>query len=174
MYLQIELSPEDRKYFRFLWRNSDEKEPEVYEFNRLVFGFSACPFLAQLVARENATEHKEEFPSGSEAVLESTFMDDTLDSAENDAAGIQMYTELKKLWGRAGMRPQKWLSNSGTVLQRIPKEEHAASVDLENDLPNSKTLGVTWSAQEDSFTFSSQTPQNLHEKNFSLLDGCGV
>ena len=161
MYLQIELAPEDRKYFRFLWRDCEDRAPDVWGFNRLVFGFSACPFLAQQVARENAEENQEEFPLASEAVLESTYMDDTLDSVENEVIGIQMYQELKELWGRAGMSPRKWLSNSEKVLQNIPKEERAASVDLDNsELPYSKTLGIGWMAQEDTFTFSYQLPEN--------------
>ena len=161
MYLQIELTPEDRKYFRFLWRNCEDRAPDVYEFSRLVFGFSACPFLAQLVARENAIANKAEFPLASEAILESTYMDDTLDSVEDEVVGKEIYRELKEVWGRAGMSPRKWLSNSEEVLKDIPVAERAASVDLENsELPSSKTLGVRWNAKDDVFTFSFLIPDN--------------
>ena len=50
MYLQIELSPEDRPYHRFLWRDLDQrKTPDVYEFSRVVFGVNSSPFQAQFV-----------------------------------------------------------------------------------------------------------------------------
>ena len=54
MYLQIELAPVDRPFHRFLWRDMEDREPDQYEFNRLVFGVNSCPFQAQLVTRRNA------------------------------------------------------------------------------------------------------------------------
>ena len=165
MYLQIEIAPEDRKYFRFLWRDLEDKTPDVYEFSRLVFGFTAGPFLAQFVTRENAIQNQEELPLASEAVAESTYMDDTLDSVDDAETGIRLYHELKELWGRIGMTARKWLSNSEMVLKEIPEEDRAASVDLENgELPVSKTLGLRWKADEDCFTFNSTIPKN---RNFS-------
>ena len=75
MYLQIHLSEKDRKFFRFLWRDVDiNKEPEVYEFTRLVFGSSASPFLAQLVAKRNANRFKDKFVRASDSVLSSTYI----------------------------------------------------------------------------------------------------
>ncbi|KAJ8049997.1 hypothetical protein HOLleu_02999 [Holothuria leucospilota] len=61
MYLQIQLAPPDRAYHLFfLWRNLDQTQPpQEYEFNRVVFGVNASPFLAQFVAQQNA-----EFSSG--------------------------------------------------------------------------------------------------------------
>lgn len=73
MYLQIMIAPEDRPMFRFLWRNLEqEKEPEIYDFNRLVFGTNAAPFISQVVSQENAKIHAHQFPLASEAVLQST------------------------------------------------------------------------------------------------------
>ena len=165
MYLQIEIAPEDRKYFRFLWRNLQDKSPDVYEFSRLVFGFTAGPFLAQFVTRENAIKNQEELPLASASVFESTYMDDTLDSVEDEETAIQFYHELKELWGRAGMVARKWLSNSENVLKEIPEDERAASVDLENsELPVSKTLGLRWMSKEDFFTYISKLPES---RNFS-------
>ena len=47
MYLRIGLSADDRPYHRFLWRGMDETAPpRVYEFQRLVFGANASPFIA--------------------------------------------------------------------------------------------------------------------------------
>ena len=55
MYLQIELTPEDRQFHRFLWRVLERNQnPAVYNFNRVVFGVSSSPFLAHIVAQENA------------------------------------------------------------------------------------------------------------------------
>ena len=37
----------------------------------------------------------------------STYMDDSLDSVQDDLQGIQLYQQLSKLWGEAGMRTHK-------------------------------------------------------------------
>ena len=45
MYLRIGISPADRQFHKFLWRDPDQsKKPEVYKFNSLVFGVNSCPF----------------------------------------------------------------------------------------------------------------------------------
>jgi len=39
VYLQVEIAPKDRPYFRFLWRDMDgSRVPDVYEFSRIVLG----------------------------------------------------------------------------------------------------------------------------------------
>ncbi|PIK47624.1 hypothetical protein BSL78_15488, partial [Apostichopus japonicus] len=54
--------------------------------------------------------------------------------------------------GQAGMKPMKWISNSKTLLEGIPKEHRAKSVDKTRQrLPSTKTLGLTWHAESDKF-----------------------
>ena len=182
MYLQIEIAPEDRSYHRFLWRNLDQKlAPDEYEFNRVVFGVNSSPFQAQLVSQEHAAKHKEEFPMAAETVLESTYMDDNMDSVPNDSSGVELYKQLSGLWGKAGMHARKWLSNSEVVLKKIPSGDRALEVDLDKgNLPSLKTLGVLWLAKEDIFTFKASadahfqfTKRNFLKKIATLFDPMG-
>ena len=159
MYLQIELAPADRPFHRFLWRDMENREPDQYEFKRLVFGVNSCPFQAQLVTRFHAETNAEEFPRAADAIINSTYMDDTMDSVCDVPAGVEMYVQLSELWGSAGMHARKWISNSKEVLQAIPEEDRATEINLEDGpLPSVKTLGVTWKAEEDVFTFTSNAP----------------
>ena len=63
MYLRIGISPKDRPYHRFLWRGIDQdRRPDVYEFDRVVFGMISSPFLNQFVynttpRNKNLTSH---------------------------------------------------------------------------------------------------------------------
>lgn len=153
MYLQIGIP-----YTDFLWRSKPEQSPEVFEFNRLVFGVNTSPFLAQYIARHNASKYSHEFPVASETVMKSTYMDDSMDSVSTAEQGIELYHDLSELWKRAGMYARKWLSNSETVLQHIPKQDRAKEVDLsDGELPSIKTLGVWWIADRDIFTFKFNT-----------------
>jgi ribonuclease HI len=160
MFLQIELAPEDRPYHRFLWRSMDrDKPPDIYEFKRVVFGVSASPFLAQLVTQEHAKEHQTDLPLAAETVLKSTYMDDSMDSVENESLGVELYQQLTQLWSGAGMHAKKWLSNSLKVLENIPIEDRASEIDLnKGGLPSIKTLGLMWIASQDVFTFKVDTP----------------
>ena len=47
MFLQIKLKPTDRPYHHFLWREMKiEEDPDVFEFECVVFGVNSSPFLA--------------------------------------------------------------------------------------------------------------------------------
>ena len=88
MYLQIKLNPGDKSYLRILWRDLNlDQEPIVYEFNRVVFGLNCSPFLAQLVAHHHARLCQQKYPVASETILKSTYMDDSLDSVQDDVQG---------------------------------------------------------------------------------------
>ena len=85
MYLRIEIAPVDRPFHRFLWRDLNQcKEPEEYEFSRVVFRINLSPFQAQFVTQTHAQKYQEDLPMASETSLNSTHMDDSSDSVEND------------------------------------------------------------------------------------------
>ncbi|XP_064619459.1 uncharacterized protein LOC135482907 [Lineus longissimus] len=160
MYLQITLEEEDKRYHRFLWRDLDRtRDPEIFEFQRLVFGINSSPFLAQLVSQEHARAHRKQYPRAAETILKSTYMDDSLDSVNDDEEGKKLYRDLSALWKGAGMHARKWLSNSPEVLAIITDEDRASEINLEEGyLPSEKVLGVLWKAEEDAFAYQLTPP----------------
>ena len=79
MYLQVEIKEKDRPMFRVLWRDCDDgRDPDIFEFNRVVFGKNAALMECQFVAQENARRHKYLYPMAAETVLKSTYMDDSI------------------------------------------------------------------------------------------------
>ena len=81
IYLQIELFEADRRLHRFLWRNwESDRDPDVYKFQRLVFGVNAFPFLAQFVLREHANATPPSLSQVSNAILHASYMDDAMTS----------------------------------------------------------------------------------------------
>ena len=121
MYLQIKLKPEDRPYHRFLWRDlNTQREPDVFEFDRVVFGVNSSPFQAQFVAQQHAQKNQSAFPLAAESVLKSTYMDDSMDSVQDVKTGIELHGQMSQLWASAGMHARKWLSNDPEVLHHIP------------------------------------------------------
>ena len=151
MYHQIEIESEDRPLFRILWRDGETgRNPDVYEFSRVVFGKNSAPFEAQFIAQENARRHQTEFPLAAETVLQSTYMDDSLDSVEEDEKGVDLYHQLNALWAKAGMHARKWVSNSATVMAAIPEEDRATEVDIKDSKDTvTTTLGLQWNSTDD-------------------------
>ena len=85
--------------FRFLWHFLDEKKsPVIQELTRLMFGMNASPFEMQYVVRHNAEKNQSEYPLAAETILESAYMDDTMDSTQTEDNAIYLYEELKKSW----------------------------------------------------------------------------
>ena len=129
MYLQVQIEEKDRPMFRILWRHCDsDREPEVLEFSRVVFGKSAAPMECQFVAQENASRNQGAYPMAAETVLKSTYMDDSIDSVETDEEGVELYRQLDALWSLAGMQARKWISNSPKVIAATPEEDRATQI----------------------------------------------
>ena len=145
---------DDHRFLRFLWRELENRPPDVYEFNRVVFGLCSSPFLVQFVTQEHARQHADEVPRAAESVLESTYMDDTLDSVSTVSDGVRLYKDLLALWSGAGMTARKWLFNSPVVLEAIPVESRAKEINLQtHEFPAVKALGLLWKADGDCFSF---------------------
>ena len=51
------------------------------------------------------------------------------------------------------MKARKWITNSTKVLGAIPQEDRDKELELSDELPSTKTLGVFWMAEQDVLTF---------------------
>ncbi len=108
-----------------------------------MFGVNCSPFLAQDVSQRHAKDHIQEFPLAAETIMNSTYMDDSLDSAPGLDTALELCRQLGRLWKKAGMKPHKWLSNKPEILEGIPIEDRASEVDLDSaDRPTMKNLGI--------------------------------
>ena len=58
---------------------------------------NAAPFEMQYVVRHNAEKHQAEYPFVAETVLESIYMDDTMDSTETEDNAKNLNEEFKKI-----------------------------------------------------------------------------
>ena len=108
MYLRIGLVPQDQKYHRFLWKNMDQtKQPGIFESNSLVFGVNSERFEAQFVPQEHALDLKDACPLAADTVLNSTNMDETMESVADKNCDIELYQELSTLRGEANMHARR-------------------------------------------------------------------
>ena len=165
MFLCVELAERDRQYRLFLWRDLDtSRQPDVYEFQRLLFGNTASPFLSQYVLHSHAQAHALDFPEAANSVDNSMYVDDLLDSCETVESAQQLRRQLTDLLDKAGFKLRKWSSNEPAVIEDIPAEDRLPALEISDEgVPRIKTLGVTWEAQRDVFTFQVKLPDASKE-----------
>ncbi|XP_067030628.1 uncharacterized protein [Acropora muricata] len=135
------------------------REPEVYEFQRLLFGNTASPFCSQYVLQTHAKTHALEFPEATRTVEESMYADEVLDSCEDVKSAQHLRRQLSALLAMAGFKLRKSSSNVPVVIEDIPKEGRLHTLELHKDnVPKTKTLGVLWEAKTVVITFQMQQP----------------
>ena len=109
-------------------------------------------------------------------------MDDCIDSVENDDEGVELYRQLKALWGIAGIQARKWISNSPKVIEAITTEERATEIVINSGQdPITKTLGISWNSTEDVFTVTASavfpgfqtTKRNVLRKVATIFEPLG-
>ena len=166
-YLRIQLAKKDRPYERFLLRNLDAKRmPDIYEFNRVVFELTS-PFLAQYVTQMHARMNCKDYPRAAKTILKSTYIDDSIDSVATKKESICLYNNLTQLWNLANVQARKWSSNSKTLMQKIPVEDRALSINLIAVAELCvKTLGLWWTAETDKFVYK------VHINDFKVTTKC--
>ena len=165
MFLQVALRPADRKYHRFLWRDSATSATQVLEFCRVVFGIKASPYLAGRMIKETAHRFGDQHsPSVKEAVEKDFFVDDFVSSQPSVEAAQTVQREGQQLLHKGSFHLRKWRSNMPEALTHVPAEDRG-----KGDLLNlstvedkqgqlTKTLGVAWDCRSDCFTFNYPSP----------------
>ena len=167
MFLQVSVRERDRQYLRFLWRTAPDEEVKIYQFNRLVFGLKASPYLACNALHYVVDTFGSQVSDLARHLAKKDFyVDDLLGSAPNDSKAIAVRQELQQLLAEGSFHLRKWRSNSKAVLGTIPPEDRADNAMLclepKSDPAGAstvKTLGVAWDARTDTFTFVYQEPK---------------
>ena len=159
MFLQVELQDKDRPFHRFLWRDFDaSREPDVYEFQRLLFGNTASLFCSQYVLQTHVKTHASDFPEAASTVEDSMYVDDVLDSSETVESARHLHHQLSTLLAMAGFKLRKWSSNVPVVIEDIPKEDRLPTLELDKDNLPRPRLWKLCGKQKEMSTFQVQQP----------------
>ena len=80
---------------------------------------------AQYVAQENARRFQDRYPLAAETVVKSTYMDNSIDSLEDEPTAETLQKELQELWKNAGIEARKWSLISSKLWEQSQKSiEH--------------------------------------------------
>ena len=98
----LRLPDRDKPAMRFLWRDSLDEKPSVYQFERTVFGEVSAPSRANYTMRKNADENEEYLPLGVKAVYKHFYVDDGLPSTDSREEAIEMRKQMPELLRHGG------------------------------------------------------------------------
>ena len=82
--MQVKVTPEDRKFLRFLWIN--DGRVDTYEYTSHIFGANDSPCIASYALRKTAREKCEQYLDAIKYIERNVYMDDlyvAIDSIEN-------------------------------------------------------------------------------------------
>ena len=183
MFHQVRVRHADQPALRFLWRGMDRQHPPShYQMQVLIFGAASSPCSATFVLRKCADDFRNEYPAAAAAVHTRFYVDDYLDSLEDDGQASEMQKSLSCLLAKGGFTLSKWASSSPAVMLGIDCRDHSmTSLDLGKDGQKwERALGVYWDTTADMLTFKATTftqlatKRNILSRVSSVFDPLGM
>ena len=153
MYRAVVLPADQPNLHRFVWRTQPDAILKDYRMTRVTFGVASSSFATNMAVKQNAVEHAQEFPLASSAVLESFYVDDGLVGADLVEGAIDLQKQLQEPFTCRRFLMQKWKASEPAVLQDVDTSllDPQTAQTIQDPEGFSKTLGLEWSAQLDSF-----------------------
>ena len=106
MFLQIEMEPEDRPFHRILTEDPKGKVVEL-EAERFIFGDSGAVNASVGTIFVHALSYIEKMPATVDTVINSTIIDDHIDSRKTKEDAVNLVEDLKDMYADAGMTVRK-------------------------------------------------------------------
>ena len=165
MFLQVKLAPEDLPYFRFFYTFLSELEPCILENLVHVFGCRGSPVTVVFIVKAVAMLFLTTFILAALTLLDSTLVDDFLDSVRDAWEASELVKGLKEILKYCHMTIHKWVCSDPAAVpelhgELVPEMEiHDPEID--SDFPKGKALGIFYDSVRDQFRFRQPPPPEL-------------
>ena len=172
MFHQVKVTPRDCDYLRFLWFADNDLNSIPIDYQMLVhpFGATSSPSIAGYALRKVAKDNSvRASPETIKTVENNFYVDDCLKSLSSPESAVCLIAQLRSLLSSGGFHLNKFTSNYRLILFSIPETDRSVcnAVDIINDLPFSKTLGLVWNTSSDTLKIE----VNVKEKPCALAQG---
>lgn len=163
MYRQVLVDPQHTSYQRIFWRNEPNQPLRVLELQTVTYGTAATPFLATRCLNQLCDDEGNRFPVAAKIVREDCYVDDVLSGATSVEEAVEAQRQLQQLLHCGGFPIHKWSSNCPEMLTHIPETDREKLIPLDQGSTTAviKTLGLTWSPQNDGFVFVTHSPAKV-------------
>lgn len=156
MFYCFRVDEKHRNFLRFLWYKDNDPSLEIVEYRMTVhvFGNSSSPAVASYGLRRSV-EHSDS--DIKDFVCRNFYVDDGLVSKSSPAEVIDLIQRTQTDLASSGLHLHKIASSSVEVLRGFDVADLAKdmkSLEFESDtLPVQRSLGVSWSLEQDCFGF---------------------
>ncbi|XP_063530781.1 uncharacterized protein LOC134741814 [Cydia strobilella] len=156
MFLRIKIRVEDQNALRFLWRDNPTDALKTYVMTSLPFGANCSPFVSQFIKNLKARRFESTMPDAVDAICNSHYVDDYIDSFADETAAIKMVRNINLIHSAGGFEMRNWTSNSVSVLNSLPNQTlgtAAVRFKVDQQQQGERTLGLIWYPADDKLTF---------------------
>ncbi|XP_058816945.1 uncharacterized protein LOC131680243 [Topomyia yanbarensis] len=156
MYRMVNVTADDQRLQRILWRSSVEEQLRTYELTTVMYGTASAPYLATKCLQKLAEEGRQTHPVAAKVLKQDFYVDDMLTGIDNIERGNQFVGDMIALTKSAGFMLRKWNSNCKEILMNVPESLRDDRTILELDSASCavKTLSLVWEPGTDTFRFS--------------------
>ncbi|XP_070133567.1 uncharacterized protein [Drosophila bipectinata] len=146
--IKVLIRPEDRCSQRFVWRDgNDDRDPDLYEMNVMIFGAACSPSTAHYVKTVNVLKFRDSDPRAVKAIIDHHYVDDYVGSFATESKAIEVFTRVKEIHAEAGFELCQFSSSSPVVKAALEPPGQVKSVGWGE--AEQKILGVRWHVATD-------------------------
>ena len=144
MYNSVYIKELDQHVHRFLWRNMDtNKTPDIYVITAVNIGDRPSGTIATVALRKTAIMGSKVYPKAAEIVLESTYVDDIVNSVSSKDEADSITKDICSLLQPGNFHIKGW---------NISGETDSALNLCDNNI-DEKVLGLSWHPELDLIKF---------------------
>ena len=142
MYNSVFISQLDQMVHRYLWRNVDiTREPDTYVITAVNMGDKPSGAISTVALKQTAEMAHSSYPEVSNVIIESTYVDDIIDSVSSTQKAEQITRDIERILKKGNFHMKDWT---------ISGQRNVISIDQSDE----KVLGVFWNPSLDCFYFN--------------------
>ena len=152
MFHSIHLKETEQHCHRFLWRDLESREPDVYIITRVNMGDRPASAIATEALKATAELKRDEFPRVADFVSRNSYIDDLIDSVKGTNSALKLAEDTEKVLDNGGFSVKCWQITG----QNQPMEGTTAKPTikmLKGGENETAVLGVTWKPVDDVISF---------------------
>ncbi|XP_071056897.1 uncharacterized protein [Onthophagus taurus] len=117
MYRACLINPEQTKFQRILWRESEDSPVDTYELLTITYGTSSASYLATRCLKQVSSECAD--PVIADVINSHFYVDDLLTGANSLTEVTRLAKNVKIVLNGGGFNLHKWISNDPEILRDV-------------------------------------------------------
>ena len=165
MFMQIGVRQTDKLYLRFMWRQLNNPELEVYEYQRHITGAGDSPACANFVLQHTAKDDIEDPPNSLEIIQRIFYMDDMVAPFSDTITAFTTAKDVKDTLKKSKFNLTKCYSNSREFCQQMQDNLYKPVEELFSESFHQRVLLGNWSLGDDRLKFRANDRKKPGQEN---------